>query len=360
MTILITGATGMVGSGVLSKLAAAHPAARFMVLVRSPARWQALAPLLGDTAERVTPIRGDLRLPSLGINPEQLRQLTGSLHSIIHCAGDVSFSRPLAESRVTNTHGTRRVLELAWSTRVQNFSYISTAFVAGRRTGLIGSDLVRPRDGWVNAYEQSKFEAEMLVRDSGLPWTIFRPSIIACDDDSGRVSQYNSLHRALFLCYNGLASLMPGAEDTPVDAVTADYVSSAIAELALLPESREQTYHLCAGGGAIPLGELLDRSFELWSRDVDWSRRATPRPALTDLGTYRLFTSAVDETGDTRLRGITRALGHFAPQLCYGKLFDTRSTDAALGYAAPPTSTLWNPMINQLLLEHWNAVRSVA
>jgi nucleoside-diphosphate-sugar epimerase len=356
MKVVITGATGLVGGALLDRLLRQHPHARFTVLVRSPLRWRALAPSLGSAAARVSPVYTDLRSPaSIGHLPE-----LASADLFIHCAADTSFSRPLEQARAVNTAGTQAMLALAQEIGAHRFIYVSTAFVAGTQTGEIAPALRRPVDGWVNAYEQSKFEAEELVRGAAIEWTIVRPATIACDDATGQVSQYNSVHRALHLCYRGLASILSGDEATPIDLVTTEYVTGALARLLLLPAAAGQTYHLCAGVNALPLGELLDRCYAHWRANSDWRRRAIPRPALADLQTYKLFEQAVQETADDRLRVITRALGYFAPQLCYPKQFDTSNTDAVLGFRAPTPASCLDAMIGRLERDHWTGLRSAA
>jgi thioester reductase-like protein len=353
-TILLTGATGLIGSCVLRHLGRDHPNTRFLVLVRSTGRWHAIAPALGLTAERTQPVGGDLSAGGLGLRGHDRARIIDDVDSIIHCAADVSFSRPLAQARAVNTEGTRRLLELAAvMPRLQRFVQVSTAFVVGRQTGRIESSQTASSSGWVNGYEQSKAEAELLVRNAGVPWTILRPSTVVCDDIHGRISQYNAIHRALYLSYSGLTSMLPGTMDTPIDVVTAEYVSSAIATLAVRPDTIGQAFHLCAGSGAITLGDLLDRSFAVWQQDAQWLRRSVPRPALTDLATYRLFEQSIEDTADARLRTISRALSHFAPQLAYAKHFDNSRTDAVLGYSAPPARAFWDAMVRQLLITHW-------
>ena len=149
--------------------------------------------------------------------------------------------------------------------------------------------------GFVNAYEQSKYEAELLVRASDLPWLVLRSSTIVCDDITGAVTQLNAVHRALRVFHNGMAALMPGTEDTPVDLVTTAHVAQGVAELGMGRGQIGGTYHLCAGSGALPLGQLLDGAYQVWARDRDWLRRGISRPALTDLDTYRLFEQSVEE-----------------------------------------------------------------
>lgn len=359
-TIFVTGGTGLVGSGVLARMLAADPALRAAVLLRDPARWPALAAGLGAAAERVVPVVGDLLRPGLGLPREARGRLAREVSAVLHFAADTSFSQTLAAARAVNVGGTERALELAaeWP-GVERVVFASTAFVAGRQTGPV-SEADEPSEGWVNAYEQSKHEAEARVRACGREWLVLRPSTLVFDTEAGAVRQLNAAHRSLRLWYHGLAPMIPGSEDAPVDVVPSCYVSRAIARLALHPEAAGRTLHLCAGEGALPLGELLDLTYAAWSAREEWRRRGVPRPALTDLETYRLFESAVEETGDARFRRVVKSLSHFVPQLALPKRFDTRAADALLGEAAPPVRSYWPRMAAQLADTAWGPALEVA
>jgi thioester reductase-like protein len=358
-TILVTGATGLVGRGVVRALLEATDA-RIAVLVRDIHRWHALAARLSLPAARIVPLRGDLTRPSLGLDDRTLATLRRATRLVIHGAADIVFSRTLAHSRAINAAGTSTVLQVTRTLGDARFVYVSTAFAVGRRTGPIQEDDCASDAGWVNAYEQSKSEAEMLVRSSGLPYVIARPSTIVCDDIDGTISQVNAVHRALRLYHAGLASMMPGEERSPVDVVPAKWVSDAIVALALGP-ARDTTVHLCAGRGAMPLGELLDRTYALWSRDTTWRRRGIARPALSTLSTYQLFEQSVDLVGDLRLKRITRSLSHFVPQLALPKSFDTSRAAALLPAMAPPVAMYWDRMLDHLVETNWcTAAREAA
>jgi nucleoside-diphosphate-sugar epimerase len=284
---------------------------------------------------------------------EEVRREVGV---VIHLAADTQFSRSLPEARAVNTEGTRRLLELAGdSPNPVRFAYVSTAFVAGRNTGTMIEGDNGSAAGWVNAYEQSKYEAEALVRASGLDWVILRPSTIVCDGPSGEVSQHNAVHRALRTYYRGLAAMMPGVEGSTVDVVTTDYVSDAIVRLALDSRLGGRTFHLCAGAGAFNLETLLDETYARWAGDVAWRRRGISRPATADLETYALFERTIEAIGDRTLLRLTRALSHFVPQLALPKQFDTTAADAVLGFAAPPVADYWASMIDHLLATDWGA-----
>lgn len=338
-TVLVTGGTGLLGAAVIARILRAQPPVRLVALVREPARWGAIAASLGTACGRVRAVRGDVCLPGLGLAADVRAELERQASSVVHLAADTSFSRPLAQARAVNVAGTRNVLELAadWRRDVR-LLHVSTAFVAGRRTGIIRErdDANARNAGWVNAYEQSKLEAEQLVRASGLLWTIARSSTIVCDSTAGGVTQVNAVHRALQLLHRGLAPMLPSDPGSLVDLVPADFVADAIVTLRSEPSCVGHIYHLCAGAGAIPLAELLEASFALWSVDAAWRRRGIARPVLTDLATYALFERAVEDVGAPSLRRITRSLSYFVPQLALPKRFDTSEADAVLGHSAPP------------------------
>ena len=348
-SILVTGATGLLGGRVLQRLLTADPRLRAVVLVRDAAEWArpACAPA---SNERVTVVVGDLRSPGLGLTSDARAMIRREVTAIVHLAADTTFSNPIADARAVNTIGTERLLELARECASPvRFAHVSTAFVAGRRTGVITeTTLPSPDAGWVNAYEQSKYEAEQLVCQEATDWIILRPSTVACEDSDGAVSQLNAVHRALRLYRAGLVAMMPGVDGSTIDVVTADFVASAIARLALRGDAAGKVVHLCAGEGALPLGELLDMTYAQWARDPEWRRRGIARPPLVDLATYALFERSIEEVGDASIKRLTRSLSHFVPQLALPKLFDTSNARELLGGDAPPVCDFWPRMLERL------------
>lgn len=347
-SILVTGATGLLGRAVVRRLLAGAAQGTVFVLVRDLARWRQVAREL-TLGDGVCPIVGDLRANGLALEANDRTRLRGTVTSILHLGADTTFSAPLERARTINTRGTAHVLELAAECLAPvQVTYVSTAFVAGRRTGVIREDCTKV-DAWVNAYEQSKYEAEQLVRDHGGRWVILRSSTIVCDDLAGHVTQLNAVHRALQLYRAGLVPMMPGTETSSVDVVTTAYVADAITRLMFHDGASGNVVNLCAGVGALSLGELLDITYRRWSSDADWRRRGIARPAIADLPTYALFERTVEEVGNPSIKRLTRALSHFVPQLALPKLFDTTNADALLGSSAPPVRTFWGPMLDHLL-----------
>ena len=355
--VLVTGATGLLGSMALQQWASEKRPPKVAVLVRDPLRWRRLAAEMGLPAGNTVVLQGDVTERGLGLTRETRSWLAGRATAFVHLAADTTFSRPLDDARLVNREGTRHLLEIAaHCPHVHRFALVSTAFVAGRRTGRVYECEADTSSGFVNAYEQSKAEAEALVRASRTDCVILRSSTVACDDARGGVTQRNAVHRALRLFHDGLAAMIPGVAAAELDAVPADYVVNGITRIALRDGVDGQTVHLCAGAGSMPLDELLDDSYARWARDVSWRKRDIARPTLADLETWELFARTVEETGHPRLRRVTQALSHFLPQLALPKQFDTTRADALLGERAPPVREYWGRMIDHLQATAWQGV----
>jgi nucleoside-diphosphate-sugar epimerase len=348
MNIFVTGATGLLGRKTVSRLLAEPSVPRIYLLARPETR---VADIGSGWPCEV--IRGDLRDPGLGLAGHDRAQLARRVTTVIHLAANTSFSQTLDEARATNRDGTVNLLDLCseWPS-VTRFVYVSTAFVAGLRTGRIDEAPDSTGSGWANAYEQSKAEAESAVRASRQDWTIVRPATVACDDASGRITQVNAVHRALRLYFGGLAAMLPSTEHSAVDVVTADYAADGIARLARARDVERMAFHLCAGSGAMPLGELLDVTYDAFLRSSAWRRKGIVRPVRTDMATYRLFERAAHDAGSDRVRQALKSLSHFVPQLAFPKTFSTARADELLGGSARPVASFWTKMVDHLVDDH--------
>lgn len=359
--VLVTGASGLVGEGVLRRLLIDNPHLEAFVLVRNELRWKAAALRLGALTSRVSPLRGDVTLPGLGLEPVARRQVEREASVVVHAAADISFSRPLDQSRLVNTLGSYHVAEVgAACERLERLVLVSSAFVAGRATGTLLECDNGSAAGFVNGYEQSKYEAEECIRTTDLPWTIMRPSTMVCRGVDGEIEQINAVHRALRVYHRGLAAMIPGDRGYLFDVVTSSYVTAAIARLALDERSTHQTVHLCSGRSALTLGELVDTAYEVWAEQPEWRRRGVERATITDARTYALFERAVLETGDVRLKSVLSSLSHFIPQLALPKVFDTTNAEALLDDRAPAPATYWKPMLRRLVAQNWGQTEAAA
>jgi long-chain acyl-CoA synthetase len=281
--VLITGATGFVGMEVLARYLE-HGSRPVVCLVRAGddagARARiggVLRNLFGRHAERHAPrveaYAAELVAPGLGLAPRRREELAGRVGTIVHSAASVSFSLPLAAAREINLTGTRQMLELAALAQrrggLRHFGHVSTAYVAGTHEGRFTERDLDLGQGFRNAYEQSKFEAEGLVRrHEGLPWTILRPSIVVGDRRSGWTAAFNVLYWPLRAFSSGLFKAVPATESAPVDVVSVDYVADAIHELLESDDTIGQTYHLTAGADASTIGEIASLASRYFERPL--------------------------------------------------------------------------------------------
>jgi len=267
--VLLTGATGFIGMELLARhLERDERPVITLIRADSDAAAQArldavLENVFGTSAagyrRRVRAVAAELTAPRLGLSDARWEELASSTGSIVHSAASVSFTLPLDCARDINVEGTRRMLELASHVDgLERYAHVSTAYVAGTHEGPFAEADLDVGQGFRNTYEQTKFEAEQLVRASGLRYTILRPSIVVGDRRSGWTSAFNVLYWPLRAFSRGLFTAVPAIPTAQVDVVPVDYVADAIYALSRAPEGVGATYHLTAGVHASTIQEIAD------------------------------------------------------------------------------------------------------
>ncbi len=168
-TILVTGASGFVGSAVARALLAEGEALRVLVRPSSPRT--------NLTGLDVEAMEGDLRDPA-----SVARAMAGVRH-LFHVAADYRlWARDPGEIVRSNVDGTRTVMEAARAAGVERVVYTSSvATLRLRRDGLpVDETSPNTPETAIGAYKRSKVMAERLVedmvREAGLPATIVLPS----------------------------------------------------------------------------------------------------------------------------------------------------------------------------------------
>lgn len=162
--VLVTGASGFIGSRLASRLSAEGRGVR--CLVRPSSDTSALA---GLPVELVTGALGD---------EGSLRRAAEGCERIVHCAALVSDWATVAEIRAANVTGTRNLLTAASAAGTRRVVHISTTDVYGHPgSGPLDED--REPAGFANWYAQTKLEAEDEVLAARLPEkAILRPATV--------------------------------------------------------------------------------------------------------------------------------------------------------------------------------------
>ena len=241
-TIFLTGFPGFIAGRLVAQLARAG--ARFLLLVQPAFLARAQADIARVGAETGLPaanfqlLAGDITQPRLGLDPAALARARAETTLVFHLAAiyDLAVARDVALK--VNVVGTRHVNEFARSVRdLRRYHYVSTCYVAGRRTGVIYEQELQHDAGFRNYYEETKYLAEVEVEKlkGELPVTIHRPAVVCGDSRTGETAKYDGIYyliNYLRMHPRLLALANIGNRAVRLNIVPVDFVVAAMAALA--------------------------------------------------------------------------------------------------------------------------------
>ncbi len=359
--LFITGTTGLVGGDLVRKYM--DQRARVYALVRAPsptvAQERLAARLGGPLPPWVTAVAGDLTADHLGLDEATWRTVAGDITDVLHAGTDINFGRPLEFARNVNFGGTRRVIELARAApRLLQIGHVSTVYVAGKRTGPILESELHHDAGWLNTYEQTKYEAEVWLREqmNDLPISIYRMSSVLGDARTGIVRQFNFLHQTLRLLWGNLLPALPGEPHSTLDMIASDWLADALTALFDTRFTPGATLHLCSGPQrSYTLTELLVATYEQFM--AVYPGRALPSPpALLSFEDYLELVRETEQRGQHRLAQALGALAVFVPHQSLPKSFENTAAQTALagtGVILPDIREYHGRVIEYCLRSHW-------
>ena len=270
--VLLTGATGLLGRYLMKDLmqrgvdlaVLVRPNRRNDPHQRIEAAMRTWEDLLQTTLPRPRVLSGDINTPDLGLSNDDIKWAAENCETIIHNAASLSFvsTGPESEPWRSNVAGTETVLDFSQQAGIHRFHQVSTAYVAGMRHGRVLESELDEGQELANPYEESKVQAEKLVREAGFidSLTVFRPAIIVGDSRTGVTFTYHNFYVMLQLAQTlsmsmGKTDPLTGKTDaSEVDVniegherkhlVPVDWVSEVMATIITNPVLHDKTYHL--------------------------------------------------------------------------------------------------------------------
>jgi nucleoside-diphosphate-sugar epimerase len=238
-TVLLTGASGVVGRALLRRL-------REFDVVCLVHRAAVCAP-------NVTTAVGDVAEPMLGLTERVYTELAARTDAVIHCAAVTDFNRTDGSLEATNIAGTQHVAAFTAAAEAVLY-HVSTAFVDTTVDGDRGRTAI--------GYASSKLAAEKAVRSGGVPHVILRPSVVIGDSGTGEIGAFQGLHQVAAGLFAGIVPIIPFDPGWPIDFIPADIVADTIA---CLVENRvgKGEFWISAGDKALRLDESVALAVEL-------------------------------------------------------------------------------------------------
>ena len=353
-TVLVTGATGVVGSAVVPLLLA-EPQTAVRLIVRARSRQELEERIEGlwsfwgvdhdhPWRARLQAFAGDVGQPSLGLEGGLYRALTDEMTHVIHAAGSVRLNESIDEARRTALDGARHIATFALACRRSGSSakleFVSTVGVAGRRPGVLAEQpLTEPRT-FHNTYEAAKAEAEAYLlteQAHGLRLTIHRPSMVVGDSRTGTVLRFQVFYYLSdFLTGKRTYGIVPDAPAFALDIIPVDYVARAIQLSAERRDTDGCVFHLCSGPGrAVRLTDFIEQIRTIYSAHGV----QLPRVRFVSLSRLRALVDIAGTVSVGRSRRALRSLPHFLRYLEGQPRFASVHTEhffRRLGLTVPP------------------------
>lgn len=267
--LVLTGATGFLGSTVLTALINAGLLERVVCIVRAQDRGHAVA-RLRDAALRagLAPYWaariGDSNVIVGALDDVWDRadaaRLAAATH-VIHCAGHASVADG-AHLQTDLDSTLRFAARCTQAPHLRRFVYVGTAFAGTAGVGVVQEEPERapctgetPRGAVLTArYLHAKAETERRLRALGLPLVVVRPSHVVGHTVLGTRPAPNSfwMFRVAHAARRFTARPM-----TRIDIVSVDDVARATMLLAVKPTLAHRVYHVSAGEDAPMVAQIV-------------------------------------------------------------------------------------------------------
>jgi len=262
--LLITGGTGFIGGNLVGELL--KEVNNKITVIVEPNYVNAFRQMVSKHSKNYTNIEDRLQMVIGDITKSDLGLAKiPDADEIYHLAAIymLDVKKDIAEK--VNVGGTDNIVNFAKKIKsLEAFNYVSTCYVSGKRKGIILEDELDKGQNFNNHYEETKFKAEVLVRENMnyLPTRIFRPAITVGSSKTGETISFNGLYFAFealnrtFLGYPALLAL-PGKGDAKINFVPVDFLINSIAALSKKKETIGKTFQI-ADNNPLTANEIID------------------------------------------------------------------------------------------------------
>lgn len=349
-SILLTGATGLLGRACLPHLIARHGAERILALVRRGRNTSELKAL------GIGCLPVDLGEADLGLTAGVTQAVARSVRYVIHSAADIRFGVPLEELRGVNVVGTENLLRFAGRCpHLERFAHVSTVYVWGGRPGHLPEEAAEPGD-FYNSYQQTKFEAEgaVLAAMARVPASIYRFSTMVYDRSAQCVRQVNYFHQLLRLAAVNPLPAIPALAGAKVDLIASDWAAQVFELLFAEHWRAGEIVHVCAGPAkALTVGELFELSFDLLGH-------AERRPRIVSDADFEENAAAILSTPSRRQ--MWQSLASFLPHMKVEQSFACDRLAGAIAdrreFGVPDPALLVRDVLSYCVRTRWRQMRS--
>ena len=250
--LFVTGFPGFIGKRLVQALLDDDPAGAVVCLVEprmEEAARKAAEELAGGG--RVEVLAGDITDRRLGLGDDDYERLTAETTAVFHLAAIYNLAVPLETAQSVNVEGTGNVIDFCRACeKLERHNYVSTAYVAGTRRGVVYEHELIMGQWFKNHYESTKFQAEVWVRDSmdKVPTAIYRPAIVVGDSQSGETQKFDGPYfmlRAIGVSMQrGWPIAQYGKSAAPFNVVPVDFVVNGLMAGSKDDRAIGETFHL--------------------------------------------------------------------------------------------------------------------
>lgn len=218
-------------------------------------------------------LSGDITQPDLGLAPSDLEEVRQKTTTVLHLAAAYNLALDRNTGKEVNVEGTRGVVDfLGRLKNLERFGTLSTTAISGTHAGNFLESDFDVGQRFKNFYEETKFEAEKIVRASmgRIPTTIFRPTIIVGNSRTGEMEKVDGPYYAMRMISRKLHVVLQRAPEVKCHIEPVDFVAAAIHAIMQNGEAIGKTVHI-ADPAPLSYDNFLDLLIE---------RMGTFRPLL--------------------------------------------------------------------------------